>query len=292
MKRTQARIHTVDGHVTVTAYELPESDFIVHRAHKGLPGEWSITHRPTGLRMPRAYTSRKEAERVARAFTATGGKLNPGDKLTAKWGPVFRWTAQAAAIAHAREQGTGAGNPGAMPSFAKGKPSAEFFALVGHDADGNPLSPDPSEHARAARIQTGITHARAVEIYCEAIEGARAKLTETPLPPPACVALAVGGILSRTTGKRRKTAPSFEASPLGSILFRLIQWHSGATGSNLATVHSLQFECSRFVNICSDLTEPGFQTGAEVYDKLENLALALSGGKSEAAARWSRALGL
>ena len=122
-----------------------------------------------------------------------------------------------------------------------------------------------------------------VDAMCGLIETAR-ELISLPLPDAPMVRECINGILSARTGKLLRSAPDLYAKPLANVFWYLLDWHRSS--GYIGTLYNCRFKASGIARD-RDLDI----TGADLYDRLENLAIVLYGGNSPASDRWEKALG-
>ena len=103
------------------------------------------------------------------------------------------------------------------------------------------------------------------------------------LPAPEIVREAMAGVFNSRTGKFLANAPKSSAKPLAHVLHKMIQWHGGA--GNLGGPFALHWKCNTIAE------RLGLSiTGRELFDQIDNLAIVMRAGKSNALTNWARVL--
>ena len=128
-----------------------------------------------------------------------------------------------------------------------------------------------------------LTKAERVDGMCARVECLRDDIS-LPMPDAEMVREMIDGILNTRTGRLLRSAPNIDKKPLANVFWYLLDWHT--SGGYLGTIFNCQFKCGAIAK-----KRELALSGAELYDRLDTLALVLRNGSSPAADRWGKALG-
>ena len=122
-----------------------------------------------------------------------------------------------------------------------------------------------------------------VDGMCARVESLRDTIS-LPMPDSEMVREMIDGILNTRTGRLLRSAPNIDKKPLANVFWYVLDWHT--SGGYLGTIFNCRFKCGDIAK------KRGLDlSGAELYDRLDTLALVLRNGSSPAADRWEKALG-
>lgn len=104
------------------------------------------------------------------------------------------------------------------------------------------------------------------------------------LPSAEIMREAMAGVFKMRTGKLLANAPAFKAKPLAHVLHKQLSWHGGI--GQMGGWIFASWNCNAIVE------RKGLSiSGRELFDQMDNLAIVMRAGKSNALSNWARVLG-